>query len=129
MHGRTLTYHDPCFLGRHNEVYEPPRELLAVLPGTKLEEMPRNSERSFCCGAGGARMWMEEKLGERINVERTREAVATGADQVAVACPFCHVMLSDGLNALQSQGSSGSDVNVVDVAQLLLESVRREGGA
>ena len=96
---KTITYHDPCYLGRHNQVYDPPRELLAVIPGAEFAEMPRNSERSFCCGAGGARMWMEEKIGERINLNRTTEAVATGADQIAVGCPFCRVMLSDGLTA------------------------------
>jgi Fe-S oxidoreductase len=86
---RTITYHDPCYLGRHNKVYEPPRELLSIIPGTEFKEMPRNSERSFCCGAGGARMWMEEKIGKRINLDRTAEAVGTGADQIAVGCPFC----------------------------------------
>jgi Fe-S oxidoreductase len=98
-HKRSITYHDPCFLGRHNQVYTPPRELLQVLPGAEFVEMERNSERSFCCGAGGARMWMEETIGERINVNRTAEAVGTGADQIAVGCPFCRVMLSDGLTA------------------------------
>jgi Fe-S oxidoreductase len=123
--GRTITYHDPCFIGRHNRVYEPPRELLSVIPGAAVKEMPRNTERSFCCGAGGARMWMEEKIGERINLNRTREAVETGAQQIAVACPFCRVMLSDGLTALQADGSADADVEVLDVAQLLLASVRR----
>jgi Fe-S oxidoreductase len=122
---RSLTYHDPCYLGRHNQVYSPPRELLAVIPDTDVTEMPRNSERSFCCGAGGARMWMEEKLGERINNNRTTEAVATGADQIAVACPFCRVMLSDGLTSLQAQGTARDEVEVLDVAQLLLASVTR----
>ena len=101
---RTITYHDPCYIGRHNGVYAPPRELLQVLPGADFVEMPRNSERSFCCGAGGARMWMEENLGTRINDNRTTEAVATGADQIAVGCPFCRVMLSDGLTAGDRQG-------------------------
>jgi Fe-S oxidoreductase len=96
---RTLTYHDPCYLGRHNQVYTPPRELLEIIPNADFTEMPRNSERSFCCGAGGAQMWMEEKIGERINLNRTTEAVGTGADQIAVGCPFCRVMLSDGLAA------------------------------
>jgi len=123
--GRTITYHDPCFLGRHNKVYEPPRELLSVIPGATLKEMPRNTERSFCCGAGGARMWMEEKIGKRINIDRTQEAVATGASQIAVGCPFCRVMLSDGLTALQADGSAGEEVEVLDVAQMLLASVRR----
>src|SRR4029077_12802656 len=80
---RSITYHDPCYLGRHNQVYSPPRELLAVIPDSDFTEMPRNSERSFCCGGGGARMWMEENIGERINLNRTTEAVATGADQIA----------------------------------------------
>jgi len=123
--GRTITYHDPCFIGRHNQVYEPPRELLAALTGAALTEMPRHGERSFCCGAGGARMWMEERLGERINVNRTTEAVATGAGQIATACPFCRVMLGDGLTALQAEGKAAADVEVLDVAQLLLASVRR----
>jgi Fe-S oxidoreductase len=122
---RSITYHDPCFLGRHNQVYSPPRELLTVIPGAELTEMPRNTERSFCCGAGGARMWMEEKTGERINLNRTTEAVATGADQIAVGCPFCRVMLSDGLTSLQAGGSAREEVEVLDVAQLLLASVKR----
>ncbi len=123
--GRAITYHDPCFLGRHNQVYEPPRELLSVIPGAQLKEMPRHGKESFCCGAGGARMWMEEKIGERINLNRTKEAVATGAQQIAVGCPFCRVMLSDGLTTLQADGSAAEDVEVIDVAQMLLASVRR----
>jgi Fe-S oxidoreductase len=123
--GRTITYHDPCYLGRHNKVYAPPRELLNVIPGAEFKEMPRNSERSFCCGAGGARMWMEEKQGERINVNRTTEAIGTGADQIAVGCPFCRVMLSDGLTMKQSKGEAREEVEVLDVAQLLLASVTR----
>jgi Fe-S oxidoreductase len=123
---RTITYHDPCYLGRHNQVYTPPRELLLGLPGAELTEMERSEERSFCCGAGGARMWMEENIGQRINDNRTAEAVATGADRIAVACPFCRVMLSDGLTSAQSQGQAREEVEVVDVAQLLLEAVSRE---
>ncbi|NUR09140.1 MAG: (Fe-S)-binding protein [Nocardioidaceae bacterium] len=122
---RSITYHDPCYLGRHNQVYSPPRELLAVIPGAEMKEMPRNSERSFCCGAGGARMWMEENIGERINVNRTTEAVETGADQIAIGCPFCRVMLSDGLTALQAEGKARDEVEVLDVAQMLLASVKR----
>ncbi|NDA36764.1 MAG: (Fe-S)-binding protein, partial [Actinobacteria bacterium] len=94
----SLTYHDPCYLGRHNQIYEPPRELLEST-GVDLIEMPRNQERSFCCGAGGGRMWMEEKLGTRINMNRVEEAINTGAKEVAVACPFCRVMVSDGVTA------------------------------
>ncbi len=127
VNGRTITYHDPCFLGRHNQVYQPPRELLSAIPDARFTEMPRNSERSFCCGAGGARMWMEESIGERINLNRTTEAVATGADQIAVGCPYCRVMMSDGLTTLQAGGAARDEVEVVDVAQLLLASVRRGG--
>jgi len=122
--GRAVTYHDPCYLGRHNKVYEPPRELVGALPGVELREMPRNSDRSFCCGAGGARMWMEERIGKRINTERTEEALATGAEAIAIGCPFCRVMLSDGLTAAQANGQ-GEGVEVLDVAQLLLAGVKR----
>ena len=113
----SLTYHDPCYLGRHNEIYQPPRELLNAT-GVKITEMPRNQERSFCCGAGGGRMWMEEKIGERINLSRVDEAIATGVDEVAVACPFCRVMVTDGMTARES------DVEVLDVAQALLRAVK-----
>ena len=122
----TVTYHDPCYLGRHNHVYAPPRELLGALPGVTLSEMPRHGQKSFCCGAGGARMWMEEKLGTRININRTEEALATGAARIAVGCPFCKVMLSDGLNAKIQEGATAEgSVEVVDVAQMLLAAVRR----
>ncbi len=120
----SVTYHDPCYLGRHNQVYAPPRELLGALPGVEMREMPRHGENSFCCGAGGARMWMEEKLGTRINVNRTEEAIATGADRIAIGCPFCRVMLSDGLTQKQSEGAR-EEIEVVDVAQMLLAAVRR----
>jgi Fe-S oxidoreductase len=123
---RSITYHDPCYIGRHNGVYTPPRELLDILPGAEFVEMERNSERSFCCGAGGARMWMEEDIGERININRTKEAVGTGADQIAVGCPFCRVMLSDGLTMQQSKGEAREEVEVLDVAQMLLASVKGE---
>jgi Fe-S oxidoreductase len=114
-----LTYHDPCYLGRHNQIYEPPRELLEST-GVEVVEMPRNKERSFCCGAGGGRMWMEEKLGTRINLNRVDESIATGAQEVAVGCPFCRVMVSDGMTG------RGSDVAVLDVAQALLRTVKSE---
>ncbi|WP_209020628.1 heterodisulfide reductase-related iron-sulfur binding cluster [Nocardioides sp. 1609] len=123
---RSITYHDPCYIGRHNGVYTPPRELLQILPGATYVEMERSSERSFCCGAGGARMWMEENIGERININRTTEAVETGADQIAVGCPFCRVMLSDGLTAAQAMGNAREEVEVLDVAQMLLASVKGE---
>ena len=111
---RKITYHDSCYLARHNDVVASPRELVASVG--KPIEMPRHGKRTFCCGAGGARMWMEER-GTPINEERVREADATGADTLAVACPFCTVMLDDGVR------SSGSKLEVVDVATLLAESV------
>ncbi|WP_170304543.1 (Fe-S)-binding protein [Microlunatus speluncae] len=133
--GRTITYHDPCYLGRHNEIYEAPRELLDAIPGSTVAEMPRNKQRSFCCGAGGARMWMEETIGTRINANRTDEAVATlaatngvdhgGRGAIATGCPFCRVMLTDGLAAKQADQSAPESIEVLDVAQLLLESVKR----
>ncbi|HEY6739744.1 MAG TPA: (Fe-S)-binding protein, partial [Actinopolymorphaceae bacterium] len=123
--GLPVTYHDPCYLGRHNQVYAPPRDLLDAVPGVERREMPRHSERSFCCGAGGARMWMEENIGTRVNQSRTAEAVETGAARIATGCPFCRVMLSDGITAQQADGTAGEDVEVVDVSQLLLEAVRR----
>lgn len=123
--GKKVTYHDPCFLGRHNQVYSPPRELIGAVPGAVYEEMPRAKEKSFCCGAGGARMWMEETIGSRINVNRTEEAIATGAQQIAVGCPFCRVMLADGLTAKQADDDSLLNIEVLDVAQLLLQSVKR----
>ncbi|WP_205876103.1 (Fe-S)-binding protein [Mycobacterium camsae] len=119
-----ITYHDPCYLGRHNKVYEAPRELIGAA-GANLTEMPRHAERSFCCGAGGARMWMEEHIGKRINHERVDEALATNAATVAVACPFCRVMVTDGVNDRQEEaGRSG--VEVLDVAQVLLASLDRD---
>ncbi|PFG40085.1 Fe-S oxidoreductase [Georgenia soli] len=116
---RTVTYHDPCYLGRHNQIYAPPRELLGALDGVEVAEMPRSGVDAMCCGGGGARVWMEEKIGTRVNAERAREAAGTGASAVATGCPFCITMLSDGAAA------NGDDVEVMDVAQLLLAGVRR----
>ncbi len=144
-----VTYHDPCYLGRHNKVYSPPRELVGAA-GAELAEMPRHADRSFCCGAGGARMWMEEKIGKRINLERVDEAIDTlggasagsnvtspstdgaeGAESadgtggaIATGCPFCRVMITDGLTERQSEGR-GTGVEVRDVSQMLLDSVKR----
>ena len=120
-----VTYHDPCYLGRHNKVYTPPREVLASVPGLRTQEMHRCKERGFCCGAGGARMWMEEKIGKRINVERVDEALALDPDIVSTACPFCLVMLGDAVTAKKQDGEAREDVEVLDVAQLLIRSVRR----
>ena len=124
-----VTYHDPCYLGRHNEVYTPPREVLGAIAGLASQEMHRCKERGFCCGAGGARMWMEEKIGKQVNVERTEEALATGAGIVSTACPFCMVMLSDAVTAKQQSGDARSDVEVLDVAQILARSLVRPDAA
>ncbi|RJQ68059.1 (Fe-S)-binding protein [Pseudonocardiaceae bacterium YIM PH 21723] len=119
-----VTYHDPCYLGRHNQVYSPPRELVGA-SGAQLREMPRHADRALCCGAGGAQMWMEERIGKRINIERVDEALGTAPKKIATGCPFCRVMMSDGLTARQSDGTAPESVEVLDVAQLLLASVKR----
>jgi len=113
----TLAYHDPCYLGRHNGVYAEPRHALESVPGLRTVEMPRHHERGFCCGAGGARMWMEERIGKRINEERVDEAASTGADAVGVACPYCLVMLDDGARA------RGNTLEVLDIAQVVSRSL------
>jgi Fe-S oxidoreductase len=119
-----LTYHDPCFLGRHNKVYTPPRQILDAVPGIEAEEMHRCKNRGFCCGAGGARMWMEERIGKRINTERIEEALALNPDTISTACPYCLVMLGDAVAAKKSSGDAPDTLEVVDVAQLLARSVR-----
>ena len=121
---RTVTYHDPCYLGRHNDVITPPRELIGDT-GASLTEMPRHGKQSFCCGAGGARMWMEEKIGTAVNKTRADEAIATGAQTVAVACPFCSVMMSDAVAAKQQDGHA-EGVEGADVARLMLQSVKSD---
>lgn len=119
-----ITYHDPCYLGRHNKVYTPPREIMSAVPGLRQQEMHRHKERGFCCGAGGARMWMEERIGKRINNERVDEALSLNPDIVSTACPFCLVMLTDSVNGKKNDGQAKESVQVVDVAQLLLDSVK-----
>ena len=114
---RSITYHDSCYLARHNDVMAEPRELVAAVG--RPVEMARSGKRTFCCGAGGARMWMEESRGSPINQERVREAVATGAQTLAVACPFCTVMLDDGVR------ETGAKLQVIDLATLLSEAVDR----
>ena len=118
-----ITYHDPCFLGRHNKVFSPPREILEQVPGVRSQEMHRCKERGFCCGAGGARMWMEERIGKRINIERIEEALGTGPDTISTACPYCLVMLGDAISAKKSSGEASESLEIVDVATLLARSV------
>jgi Fe-S oxidoreductase len=121
---QNITYHDPCYLGRHNKVYTPPREIIGKVPGLRNTEMHRCKERGFCCGAGGARMWMEERIGKRINATRVDEALSTNPDVISTACPYCLVMLGDSITARKQAGEVPESMEVVDVAQLLLRSVR-----
>jgi Fe-S oxidoreductase len=119
-----ITYHDPCFLGRHNRIFTAPREIMEQVPGVQAAEMHRCKERGFCCGAGGARMWMEERIGKRINTERIEEALSTDPDTVSTACPYCLVMLGDAVNEKKSSGEAKDSLEVVDVAQLLARAVQ-----
>jgi Fe-S oxidoreductase len=119
----TITYHDACYLGRHNRVFAPPRDILDAIPGARVAEMPRNREQSFCCGAGGGRMWMDETIGQRVNENRTDEALSLAPDIVTAACPFCIVMLTDGVNLRQQQGQAPETVEVIDISELLQRSV------
>ncbi|HWI63636.1 MAG TPA: heterodisulfide reductase-related iron-sulfur binding cluster [Symbiobacteriaceae bacterium] len=116
----TVAYHDSCYLGRYGGEYQAPRDLLQAIPGVQVKEMERHGPESMCCGAGGARMWMEEHHGTRINIDRTRQALATGAETVATNCPFCMTMMSDGVAAEDEAGK----VQVLDVAEMLLKSVK-----
>jgi Fe-S oxidoreductase len=149
-----LTYHDPCYLGRHNGVYEPPREVLKAIPGLEVIEMQRSKRESFCCGAGGGRMWLEEHVGTRINHNRVNEAALTLAHQadhsvpfpkaadlhmpgevgkyqgkasgtVAVACPFCHTMVRDGINDTQREET----MKVKDISELVADAMETKAPA
>jgi Fe-S oxidoreductase len=118
-----ITYHDPCFLGRHNKIYTPPRAIIDAVPGTQAEEMHRCKGKGFCCGAGGARMWLEERTGKRINEERIDEALALDPDTVSTACPYCMVMLGDAVNAKKAAGQAKESLEVIDVSQLLVRAI------
>ncbi|HLI35776.1 MAG TPA: (Fe-S)-binding protein [Streptosporangiaceae bacterium] len=124
-----ITYHDPCFLGRHNKIYSPPRAIMERVPGVRAAEMHRCKSRGFCCGAGGARMWMEERIGKRINTERIDEALSLDPDTVSTACPYCLVMLGDAVAAKKGAGEARDTLEVIDVAQLLARSVTARNGS
>jgi Fe-S oxidoreductase len=115
----TITYHDPCYLARHNDVWRGARDVVDAIPGTSYKELHRHGHGTFCCGAGGGRMWMEERMGKKVNVERTDEALASASDTLAVGCPFCNIMLSDGI----TERHADEQMSVQDIAQILLESV------
>ena len=115
-----ITYHDSCYLGRHNDVYLAPRKVVGSIKGIEVVEMPRNGTKGMCCGAGGARMWMEETVGTKVNDERAAEAISTGASRVATACPFCYIMLDDGV---KGAGIEEDQVRVADISIHLLEAI------
>jgi Fe-S oxidoreductase len=114
-----ITYHDSCYLGRYNRIYDSPRETLRAIPGLEIAEMKRSRSRGLCCGAGGGQMWMEEKEGKRVNIERTEEALALEPDVIGTACPFCMTMMTDGVKAKEAAES----VKVKDIAEILFEAV------
>jgi Fe-S oxidoreductase len=115
----TITYHDSCYLGRYNEVYEPPRDILKAIPGVKVVEMDRNRQNGMCCGAGGGMMWMEEKAGSRVNVARTEQALAVNPTMIGSGCPYCLTMLSDGTKAKEVE----EQVQTLDVVEILEKSM------
>jgi Fe-S oxidoreductase len=115
-----ITYHDSCYLGRHNDVYVAPRRVVGSIKGIEIVEMPRNGTKGMCCGAGGARMWMEESIGTKVNDERAAEALSTGATRVATACPFCYIMLDDGV---KGAGVDEDQVKVADLSIHLLDAI------
>jgi len=115
-----VVYHDSCYLGRHNDVYLAPRNVIGSLGGIEIVEASRNGTKGMCCGAGGARMWMEESIGKQVNVERSQELIATGASRIATACPFCYIMIDDGV---KSQGKEEDELKVADISMHLLEAI------
>ena len=117
-----VVYHDSCYLGRHNDVYMAPRNVIGSLGGIEVVEAERNGTKGMCCGAGGARMWMEESTGKQVNVERSQELLATGATKIAVACPFCYIMIDDGV---KGQGVGEDEVKVADISMHILEAIEK----
>jgi len=115
----TVAYHDSCYLARHNGIVGPPRDILRSLPGAELREMERHHEQGFCCGAGGGLIWAEERLGKRVNLERTEEALRVSCDVVGVACPFCLTMFEDGIRAKDAT----QRLKTQDIAELVARAL------
>jgi len=119
-----VVYHDSCYLGRHNDIYGAPRKVIGSLKGIEIVEAPRNGTKGFCCGAGGARMWMEESTGKKVNTERSQELIATGATRIATACPFCYIMIDDG-----TKENGRDDIVVQDISMHLLDALEHKASA
>ena len=115
-----IVYHDSCYLGRHNDIYMAPRQVIGRLGGVEVVEAPRNGTKGMCCGAGGARMFMEETIGTKVNDARSEELIATGASRIATACPFCYIMIDDGV---KGAGKEEDEVRVGDIAMHVLEAI------
>ena len=116
---RKLTYHDPCYIGRYNDIYEEPRRVLSVLNSQGVNEMRRHRSKSFCCGGGGGRAWMEEKIGKRVNQTRVTEALETGAEVLAAACPFCITMFDDGVKGVEAQ----QQLQIEDISEMVARAI------
>src|SRR5213076_3078493 len=117
-----IAYHDSCYLGRHNDVYLAPRRVIGAIGGVQVVEAARNGTMGMCCGAGGARMWMEETVGTKVNDARSRELIATGATRIATACPFCYIMIDDGVKE-----NGRDDIVVQDISMHLLDALEGRG--
>jgi len=118
-----VVYHDSCYLGRHNDIYAAPRRVIGSLKGIEIVEAGRNGTKGMCCGAGGARMWMEEHIGKKVNTERSQELLDTGASRIATACPFCYIMIDDG-----TKENGRDDVIVQDIAMHLVDALEGRTG-
>jgi Fe-S oxidoreductase len=116
----SVVYHDSCYLGRYNDIYDTPREIIESVPGTNLVETERRKRTSFCCGAGGGRMWMEEDIGERINRMRCEQLLETGAKTLATACPYCLIMLEDAIKEKNLE----DEINIFDLAEMVDRSIK-----
>jgi Fe-S oxidoreductase len=119
---RKLTYHDPCYIGRYNDVYDEPRRVLTVLNSNGVTEMRRNRNKSFCCGGGGGRAWMEEKIGKRVNQTRVNEALGTGAEVLAAACPFCITMFDDGIKGVEAE----ERMQIEDISEIVVRAMESQ---